>query len=82
MLGFAIASELQVIDYDRETSGEIRGAGLEFENDRCHLANAADRAWNFNGSTPGDLCLRSSTALQRSGFETGLGTLRNSQCRV
>lgn len=31
---------------------------------------------------PGDLCLRSSTALQRSGFETGLGTLRDSQCRV
>jgi len=52
LLGFAIAFELQVIDYDRETSGEIRGAGLEFENDRCHLANAADRAWNFNGSTP------------------------------
>lgn len=27
--------EKQVIDYDKETSTEIRGAGLEFENDRC-----------------------------------------------
>lgn len=27
--------EKHVVDYDRETSGEIRGAGLEFENDRC-----------------------------------------------
>lgn len=52
MLGFAIAFELQVIDYDRETSGEIRGAGLEFENDRCHLANAAETMELANGSTP------------------------------